>query len=80
MAEWASARLGVEVELGEEVGRFVHVTTHRRITFVLHETRIIGGRLKRGVGRWRPPEDVSDLPLSNAQRKALKVVGAYAVV
>lgn len=73
-AAWAVNRLAVRVKLGEEVGRFVHITTHRRITFVLHETRITGGRLKRGIAQWRPPEGVDDLPLSNAQRKALRIL------
>jgi len=56
-----------------ELGRFVHVTTHRRITFVVHHARANGRRCE---GTWRSLNDIADLPLSNAQKKAIELVRA----
>ena len=58
---------------GTEIGRFLHVTTHRRITFVVHHQREAGAGRK---GVWRSLDDVGDLPMSNAQRKAIAIVRA----
>ena len=46
--------------------RFEHQTTHRRITFHVYTAK---SRARRGV--WRRPEDIGDLPISNAQRRVL---------
>lgn len=45
---------------------FEHQTTHRRITFHVYTAK---SRARRGV--WRRPEDITDLPISNAQRRVL---------
>ncbi len=71
LERWAAARLGLRVGRVERVGSFLHQTTHRTITFEVFCCRWIGGRLSRGGGLWRGIGDVDDLPMSNAQRRAV---------
>jgi A/G-specific adenine glycosylase len=49
-------------------GEFVHHTTHRHIRFHVYQATM-GERSRNGT--WRRLDDVSDLPMSNAQRKVL---------
>jgi A/G-specific adenine glycosylase len=66
--------LGLKLDEVVEVGRFVHQTTHRRIEFVVCRARCMGGRLRRGAGEWREDGAEEDLPLSNPQRRALRML------
>jgi len=66
--EQVSAALPMRVDELTKRGRFAHHTTHRRITFHVYTAR---SRARRGV--WRAPESISDLPMSNAQRRVLAV-------
>lgn len=62
------ARLAVSVDSLVRQGAFVHQTTHRRITFHVFTART---RARRGM--WRAPGDVRDLPMSNPQRRIVKM-------
>ncbi len=73
-AERLSQRTGLKLGEPDALGRFVHVTTHKRITFEVAVASVVGGRLKRGVGRWRKLDELDDLPLSKAQQRAVKLV------
>jgi A/G-specific adenine glycosylase len=72
--DWIHQRFGLKVEINKEVGRFVHLTSHRRITFTVRCAKVKAGRLKRGVAQWRRPDDVTDLPISNAQKRVLRLI------
>jgi A/G-specific adenine glycosylase len=61
--------LPVRVMSMRAVDRFVHNTTHRRITFHVYEAR---SRARRGV--WREPDELADLPMSSAQRRVMAMV------
>jgi len=50
-------------------GHFTHHTTHRTVEFHVLTART---RIRRGV--WRHPDDVDDLPMSNAQKRVLRMV------
>jgi A/G-specific adenine glycosylase len=61
-------RLQIKVERLRRLARFVHQTTHRRVTFhVFFAT----SRARSGV--WRKPNDVSDLPLSSPQQRIVRM-------
>ncbi|HRP61999.1 MAG TPA: A/G-specific adenine glycosylase [Phycisphaerales bacterium] len=62
------ARLAIDVDSLVRQGAFVHQTTHRRITFHVFTART---RARRGT--WRKPGDVRDLPMSNPQRRIVKM-------
>jgi A/G-specific adenine glycosylase len=62
-------------QTGREIGCFVHITTHRRITFVVHHRK---ARSDRGNGVWRSLDHLDDLPISNAQKRAIELVRAQA--
>ncbi len=64
--EIVQAALPVRVYQLMKCARFEHQTTHRRITFHVYTAK---SRARRGV--WRRPEDIGDLPISNAQRRVL---------
>ncbi len=67
-------RLGVELGPLQPIGRVAHQTTHRSITFRVWRTSVRGGRLRPGAGVWRSLSGVTELPLSNAQRKVIALV------
>ena len=64
--EDVKAALPVRVYQLIKRAHFEHQTTHRRITFHVYTAK---SRARRGV--WRRPEDITDLPISNAQRRVL---------
>ncbi len=64
--EDVKAALPVRVYQLMKRAHFEHQTTHRRITFHVYTAK---SRARRGV--WRRPEDIADLPISNAQRRVL---------
>ena len=84
-------RLAIAVDGLRRHATFEHHTTHRRITFHVYEagtrdegrgTRRSQERGTRDEGRgtrrksvWRRPDDVDDLPMSNAQRRILEGIG-----
>lgn len=59
----------------QTVSQFQHITTHRRITFHVHTAR---SRIRSGI--WRSPDDVDDLPLSNAQKRIVAMASEFARV
>jgi A/G-specific adenine glycosylase len=61
-----SADLGFNITRLSPCGGFEHQTTHRRVVFHLFAART---RIRRGV--WRRPDDIDDLPMSNAHRRVL---------
>jgi len=75
---WIAGRFGLAIATPEYVGAFEHQTTHRRIRFTLRTARVTGGRLRRGRGRWRRLDDLSDLPLGGPQHRAIRMLGAPA--
>lgn len=48
---------------------FDHVTTHRRVRF-----HVYAARTRIRTGTWRRPDEIADLPMSNAQRRVLAAV------
>lgn len=66
-----AAQVGVSVTDVVQAGQFVHLTTHRRITFHVFTAR---SRARRGV--WRRMDDVADLPMSNAQKRVMQLAMA----
>ena len=68
---WIDQRCGLGVAKPVKVGDFVHQTTHRTIRFVLWRTSVNSGRLRRGHGAWCRLNRLEDLPMSNAQRRAV---------
>ncbi len=77
---FVAERFGVDLGEARAVGRFEHVTTHRRIAFVVHRAMVHGGRLRSGAGVWRTLDAADDLPMSNAQRRVVQMVAASAQV
>jgi A/G-specific adenine glycosylase len=61
-------RLGFRLSATARVEAFVYQTTHRRITF-----HVFSARSRRRLGTWRRPDDLGDLPMSNAMRRVLRV-------
>ncbi len=75
-------RLAIAVDGLRRHATFEHHTTHRRITFHVYageERRSDEATKRRREGRngsvWRRPDDVGDLPMSNAQRRILEGIG-----
>jgi A/G-specific adenine glycosylase len=66
--------LGLTTDKPNHLGRFVHITTHRRITFEVWHAMVTGGRLKRSAGIWRKLEDVDDLPLAAPQQRVISLL------
>ncbi len=74
LKKWVHADFSLQIAAPQLIGKFTHVTTHRRIGFELWRANLTGGRLRRGTGVWRQPENLSDLPLSSAQQKAVRLL------
>lgn len=72
-----TAILGVAVRRPKRFGEFVHLTSHRRITFVLWLAH--APRPCPRLGRWRFLEDLADLPMSAAQRRVLRLLASPAI-
>ena len=71
---WVRRRLGLEIGRCAYRGTFEHMTTHRRVRFEVWEAAVEAGRLRKGAGEWRRIDRVDDLPLSNPQRRALRML------
>jgi A/G-specific adenine glycosylase len=79
---WIKSHLGHPSNTSlREIGRFTHQTTHRTITFVLWTMHVRGNALTKGhapraaAGQtWRKLDEVDDLPLSNPQRRAVRMI------
>jgi A/G-specific adenine glycosylase len=67
---------GADVGPLTKLGRFTHLTTHRRITFEVYSAR--PGEHRRAGGTWRPLNRLDDLPMSNAQKRVVAMVQAAA--
>jgi len=76
LIDWLHARFGLRVNEDGlvQVGSFTHLTTHRRITFELYLARNVTGRLRQSCATWRKADGVTDLPMSNPQRKVLDML------
>lgn len=78
-AAWVRERYGLRITRPQAAGSFVHVTTHRDITFDIIGCTVSGGRLKRRASdcvEWRRLTDLEDLPLPNPQRRAVDMLGS----
>jgi A/G-specific adenine glycosylase len=64
------------VRLGPKLGEFRHAITNSQYYFEVREARI--GTLPRGC-RWWDEEELDEIPLSTAAKKALKCLDAAAV-
>lgn len=73
-ATWFEDEYGLKLRPLEKLGAFKHQTTHRTIRFEVWQAQVTGGKLRPDAGIWRAAEDVDDLPLAKAQRKALGMV------
>jgi A/G-specific adenine glycosylase len=67
-ADQVVRRLPFAVSGMEACGSFVHQTTHREVSFHVYRGR---SRVRSGV--WREPEEMEDLPLSNAHKRVLEM-------
>jgi adenine-specific DNA glycosylase len=63
-----AALLPVGVRDVRKRGELTHRTTHRHIQFHVYAARAAG---RRGRATWRRIDDMSDLPMSSAQRRVL---------
>ena len=70
----ARERYGLSLRPAIRIGEFQHVTTHRRIRFEIYSAAAGRGGARRRRGLWRKLEEIADLPLSNAQRRAVAVI------
>ncbi len=69
--------LGLTCDTPVNIGSFMHITTHRLITFQVHRAEMTGGKLTQGAGKWRGLDDVDDLPLANPQCKVIRMLQAH---
>ncbi|MEM7682309.1 MAG: A/G-specific adenine glycosylase [Planctomycetota bacterium] len=75
LIDWAKQTTGLNTDLpAEPLDVFEHLTTHKRLRYRVHLARAVSGRLRKGAGVWRSPEQTHDLPLPNPQRRALSAV------
>ena len=74
VAGWVRERYGLTICGTRRTGQFVHVTTHRDISFEVVRGEVTGGRLRRGVGLWRKLTAVDDLPLAKPQQRAIALL------
>lgn len=75
---WGQSR-DLEIREACPIGEFVHITTHRAIRFWVCRLKIRAIRNAGRLGTWRRLMDVHDLPMSNAQKRALSMVKAFEV-
>lgn len=86
LTQWLNDTRRLKVAELTEVGSFTHQTTHRTITFTLWRTAIDGRRpatkekvkgstLSQEVA-WRVLDDLKDLPMSNPQKRMIKMLTA----
>jgi A/G-specific adenine glycosylase len=80
LADRVRGRTGLDPGQILQRGQFIHQTTHRRIRFTLYVASQARGRLRRGAGVWRRLEAIDDLPISNAQRRALALLAGQKVI
>lgn len=71
---FVAERYGLRIADPVELAGFVHLTTHKRITFRLLGATVEGGRLRPNVAAWRTPAGMASLPMSNAQRRAVELL------
>jgi len=62
-------RLPVQTGALSHAGSFRYQTTHRRILFIVHRGDCLAAPRK---AVWRHPDNLGELPISNAQRKVLR--------
>jgi A/G-specific adenine glycosylase len=74
LRDWVLSETGLVVTMPVRVESFTHQTTHKTITFTLWSATRTSGRLRSSAGRWVAFDDVSKLPLSNPQRRAMKIL------
>ncbi|MHB1157116.1 MAG: A/G-specific adenine glycosylase [Phycisphaerales bacterium] len=72
--EWAEREFGVKADAMHEVGHFTHITTHRRIAF---HVWLADAAAPAANHLWRTREDAINLPMSNAQKRAMRLVSDY---
>lgn len=68
----SEAGASVGIEPGERLGGFVHVTTHRRVSFEVFAGSLVGAIGERS---WIGPDELPDLALSNAHRRVFEIGG-----
>jgi A/G-specific adenine glycosylase len=71
LRQWLRDEVGLVVTLPERSESFTHQTTHKSITFTLWSAKRTSGKLSIGAARWCTLGDVSKLPMSNPQRRAM---------
>lgn len=74
LIDWFRSRFGLSLKPPTQSADFIHQTTHRTIRFVVLHGVVESGRLKPNAGVWRKLDQLSDLPMSNPQRMAIKQV------
>jgi len=74
LRRWVRRETGIEPDRMKLAGTFDHQTTHRRIRFELWVAPAGAGRLRQRAGRWCDPSRLSDLAMSNPQRRAVRML------
>jgi len=74
LGQWVNRKFDVKTNRPQEIGRFEHQTTHRRISFTLWRCRLVSGRVTSRKGRWRRLNCVDDLPLARPQQRAIELI------
>jgi A/G-specific adenine glycosylase len=74
---WAVHRFGLKLGPIKRAGDFRYQTTHRSIRGHLWIAESLEGRLLKARGIWRGLEEVSDLPLSTMQRRAMAMLRSF---
>ena len=72
--QWVRDVFGLTLQQQGSVGEFQHVTTHRKIQFVIGKYTSIQGRLRAHSGQWRSLDVLDDLPLANPQRRIVAML------
>jgi A/G-specific adenine glycosylase len=73
LQRWVRERFGPVATEPVQIGRFVHVTTHRDIAFTVWLCHVSAGRLRPQAGVWRAIDNVDDLPLARPQLRAIEL-------
>ena len=72
-----TAILGAAIPRPKKLGQFVHLTSHRRITFAL--SLVNCPRRPPRLRQWRALDDLHDLPISAAQKRIVGLLTANAI-
>ena len=78
LATYIQKHLKIKPQSITQLKTFKHQTTHLTITFHLHTIVPSTTPTKlKPIALWRPLNNLTDLPLSNPQQKAIKAINTH---